>query len=92
MIDWDDKKSCQSLPRLSCLGSIVLAGIISQSEPSPEGNIYHAQIDEIYTKHPYFGSRLITVGLNNNGINIKSQRAVQRHMREMGIAGISSGP
>ena len=49
------------------------------------------KIDEIYSKHPYFGSWRITVALNNSGLTI-NRKAVQRHMREMGIAGISPGP
>lgn len=45
------------------------------------------EIDKIYTRSPAFGSRRITVILNNNGIGI-SRPTVQNHMREMGIHGI----
>ena len=44
------------------------------------------QIDEIYTRWPFYGSRKIADEL---GIN---RKAAQRHMREMGIAGICPGP
>ena len=44
------------------------------------------QIDELYTAHPFYGSRKIAAVV---GIN---RKAAQRHMREMGIAGICPGP
>jgi putative transposase len=48
------------------------------------------RIDEIYTAHPYYGSRRITVILQKD-LPI-SRPTVQRHMREMEIAGICPGP
>ena len=44
------------------------------------------QIDELYTAHPFYGSRKMAAVL---GVN---RKAAQRHMREMGIAGICPGP
>lgn len=58
--------------------------------PSAEEVAIKHRIDEIYTAHPFYGSRRITVVLNRE-IPI-NRKAVQRHMREMGIAGISPGP
>ncbi len=50
------------------------------------------RIDAIYTDYPFYGSRRIQAGLNNDDhIDISRQR-VQRYMREMGIAGICPGP
>jgi len=49
------------------------------------------RIDEIYTAHPYYGSRRITAQLCREGQAI-SRPTVQCYMREMGIAGISPGP
>ena len=49
------------------------------------------RIDEIYTKYPFYGSRRITVTLQKESVVI-NRKAVQRHMREMGIAGICPGP
>ena len=49
------------------------------------------RIDEIYTAYPFYGSRRITVQLRREGISI-NRKAVQRHMREMGIAGICPTP
>lgn len=49
------------------------------------------RIDEIYTESPFYGSRKITGQLRREGVLI-NRKAVQRHMREMGIAGITPGP
>lgn len=59
--------------------------------PSAEEVSAKHRIDEIYTAHPYYGSRRITVVLCQEGRWI-SRPTVQRYMREMGIAGISPGP
>lgn len=58
--------------------------------PSAEEIHTKHRIDEIYTAHPYYGSRRITVVLRKE--MLISRPTVQRHMREMGIAGISPGP
>jgi len=60
-------------------------------EPSPEELFIKNRIDEIYTKCPFYGSRRISETLKQKGL-IVNRKAVQRHMREMGIAGISPGP
>jgi putative transposase len=49
------------------------------------------RIDEIYTRWPFYGSRRITVTLNQEEIAI-SRPTVQQYMREMGISGIAPGP
>jgi putative transposase len=48
------------------------------------------RIDEIYTAYPFCGSRRISVALRPEFV--VNRKAVQRHMQEMGIAGISPGP
>ncbi|WP_206193290.1 IS3 family transposase [Virgibacillus dokdonensis] len=60
-------------------------------EPSPEELRIKNRIDEIYTECPFYGSRRISETLKQEG-RIVNRKAVQRHMREMGIAGISPGP
>jgi putative transposase len=50
------------------------------------------RIDEIYTKYPFYGSRRMTVVLRLEMKIEINRKAVQRHMREMGIAGICPGP
>ncbi len=58
--------------------------------PSPEEVALKHRIDEIYTAHPFYGSRRIAVALRPDFI--VNRKAVQRHMHEMGIAGITPGP
>ncbi len=53
--------------------------------PSLEEVALKHRIDELYTAHPFYGSRKLAALL---GIN---RKAMQRHMREMGIAGICPG-
>jgi len=59
--------------------------------PSPAEIALKHRIDEIYTKYPFYGSRRITVTLNAEESPI-NRKAVQRHMREMGLTGICPGP
>lgn len=54
--------------------------------PSPEELALKRRIDELYTDYPFYGSRKIAAVLGRN------RKLVQRHMREMGIAGICPGP
>jgi len=49
------------------------------------------QIDVIDTATPFYGSRRITAVLRRDGQTV-NRKAVQRHMQEMGIAGIAPGP
>lgn len=53
--------------------------------PSPEEIALKHRIDELYTAHPFYGSRKIAALVRVN------RKAIQRHMREMGIAGICPG-
>ena len=59
--------------------------------PSPEEVAIKHRIDELYTAHPFYGSRKITALLREERGPI-TRKTVQRHMREMGIAGICPGP
>ena len=49
------------------------------------------RIDEVYTEYPFYGSRRIAAQLRREGWAV-NRKAVQRHMREMGIAGVCPGP
>lgn len=49
------------------------------------------RIDELYTACPFYGSRRISAVLKAEGL-IVNRKAVQRHMREMGIEAIYPGP
>jgi putative transposase len=59
--------------------------------PAPEEVALKHRIDELYTLRPFYGSRRITATLRREGWHI-NRKAVQRHMREMGIQGIHPGP
>lgn len=48
------------------------------------------RIDEIYTAHPFYGSRKITAELRKE--RVVNRKAVQRHMRDMGLVAICPGP
>jgi len=58
--------------------------------PSPEELWIKRRIDELYTACPFYGSRKITFELNKE--LLINRKAVQRHMREMGLSAICPGP
>ncbi len=51
--------------------------------PSAEEIALKHRIDQLYTDHPYYGSRKITEQLRREGMLVK-RKAVMRHMHEMG--------
>jgi putative transposase len=59
--------------------------------PSSEEIRIKHRIDELYTDYPFYGSRRMTAQLQREGMHI-NRKAVQRHMREMGIEAIFPGP
>jgi putative transposase len=59
--------------------------------PSLEEVAIKHRIDEIYTDRPFYGVRRVTAQLRREGLLI-NHKAVERHMREMGLAGIAPGP
>lgn len=60
-------------------------------QPSAEEVALKHRIDAIYTQYPCYGSRRITAHLRREGLSV-SRKAVQRHMREIGVTGIYPGP
>jgi putative transposase len=72
--------------------SISRRSLYYQPKPPPpqEVAIKH-RIDELYTAHPFYGSRKLTV-LVAEEFGAINRKRVQRYMREMGIAGIVPGP
>jgi putative transposase len=59
--------------------------------PSPAEVALRHRIDEIYTRSPFYGSRRIAAQLDREGV-VVNRKAVQRHMQEMGLAGVAPGP
>jgi putative transposase len=84
LIDWDANEV--SLKSQAELLSLNRSGLYYQRvPPSPEEVTLKHRIDELYTAHPFYGSRKIAALLHC------IRKAIQRHMREMGIAGIGPG-
>jgi putative transposase len=59
--------------------------------PSPAEVALKHRIDALYTECPFYGVRRITAQLQHEGVLV-NHKAVARHMREMGLAGICPGP
>ena len=59
--------------------------------PSAEEIALKHRIDAIFTECPFYGSRRITAELRREGLLV-NRKAVQRHMREMGLEAIGPGP
>jgi putative transposase len=59
--------------------------------PPAEELALKRRIDEIYTAHPFYGVRRITAQLRREGVAV-NHKAVARHLRDMGLAGIHPGP
>ncbi len=59
--------------------------------PAREEVALKHRIDALYTQYPFHGSRRIAAHLGRDGLLV-NREAVQRHMREMGIAGVAPGP
>lgn len=90
LLDWDD----QAIPIKSQAEMLSLnrSGLYYRPlAPSAEEIALKHRVDELYTLRPFYGSRRITATLRREGWQL-NRKAVQRHMREMGIAGISPGP
>ena len=58
--------------------------------PSAEELSIKRRIDEIYTERPFYGVRRISAQLKTEGWLV-NRKAVARHMRQMGLAGIAPG-
>ncbi len=90
MIEWEDGElSIKVQAELLSLNRSSL--YYKPVGPSPEEVALKHRIDEVYTKYPFYGSRRIVAYLQSQGLNV-NRKAVQRHMREMGLAGIAPGP
>ena len=72
--------------------SVNRSGVYYQPQPpsAAEVQLKH-RIDEISTTWPFSGSRKRIAQLQLEGVEV-NRKAIQRHMREMGIEGIHPGP
>jgi len=80
------RKQCEML-------GICRAGLFYKSaDESKLNQEVRNKIDETYTKWPFYGSRRMAVVVSEElGVPVNRKR-MQRHMRELGLAGISPGP
>lgn len=90
MIQREDRE-LSLVSRADLLGLSRSSLYYQAAPPSPEELRVKHRIDEIYTQYPFYGSRRIGIQLRREGLVI-NRKAVQRHMREMGIEGIAPGP
>jgi putative transposase len=80
-----------SLKSQAELLSVSRASLYYQAvPPSAEEIAIKHRIDELYTAHPFYGSRKITALLRAEWLI--NRKRVQRYMREMGLAGVCPGP
>lgn len=90
-----DKNNKQLTIKRQCeLLELNRTSIYYTPRPKDQSEEYRIKwlIDEIYTAHPEYGYRRITVVLNQEySIKINRKRT-QKYMREMGIQGIHPGP
>src|SRR5690606_12139955 len=90
LIDWDRRDL--SLATQAELLGLNRSGLYYKPKPPSEEELaLKRAIDEIYTEHPYYGSRRITAALRRQGF-VVNRKAVQRHMREMGLEAVYPGP
>ncbi len=88
-MDWTDRELPLSV-QAELLG-LNRSGLYYQPlPPSAEELWIKRRIDEIYTEYPFYGSRKITAELRKE--LVINRKAVQRHMREMGLRAITPGP
>ena len=83
-----------ALVRQCALAGVSRATFYARQRPIEvdESDLQLSQlIDVEYTKHPFYGSRRMTVVLKKTGHKVNRKR-VQRLMRMMGLAGMAPGP
>jgi putative transposase len=91
MIDKNDKKL--SIARQAKLLSINRTSLYYKPvEMSDEEYKIKRIIDEVYTAHPEYGYRRMTIILNRDYDILINRKRTRRYMREMGIHGFCPGP
>jgi len=91
---WIDKGDAVAMVRQCVLAGVSRATVHAHQRPRPVGErdlLLSRQIDEEYTRRPFYGSRKMVVFLKAVGHTVNRKR-VQRLMREMGLAGMAPGP
>jgi putative transposase len=90
MLDRDDETL--SIRRQCALLSLARSGVYRSPRPVNDNDLMlMARIDELFTAHPIYGSRRMTLQLRSEGHEINRKR-VQRLMRTMGIVALGPKP
>lgn len=90
VVEWENREMSISL-QAELLGLNRTSLYYQPVGVLPETVALRRRIDEVYTAHPYYGVRRITVHLRREGL-VVNHKAIAHHMREMGLAGICPGP
>ena len=90
MVDWE-RRELPIRTQAELLGLNRSGLYYKPKPPSEEELALKRSIDEIFTEHPYYGSRRITAALRRRGFDV-NRKAVQRHVREMGLEAVHPGP
>ncbi len=90
MLDRD--KGTLSVRRQCALLSVARSGVYRPQRPASDDDVsLMRRIDEVFTAHPFYGSRRMTLQLRSEGHEINRKR-VQRLMRTMGIVALGPKP
>lgn len=91
---WVEPRHSLALSKQCELAGVNRSTIYTQrvdTEPDEQELILLKEIDAEYTRHPFYGSRRMTVYLRNIGHPINRKR-IQRLMGILGLAGMAPGP
>ena len=93
-LDWIDAADPVALTRQCELAGVARSTVYAhqQVRPMPVEDVALSHLlDELYTAHPFYGTRRMVVALRQLGHTVNRKR-VQRLMRGMGLAGMAPGP
>ena len=93
-LNWIDSTDTVALTRQCELAGVARSTVYAhqQVRPMPTEDVALSHLlDELYTAHPFFGTRRMVVALRQRGHTVNRKR-VQRLMRNMGLAGMAPGP
>ena len=84
--DWINPADALPVVRQCQLADIARSTVYALKKPAIDGYelILLNLLDEEYTRHPFYGSRKMTVWLRKQGHNVNRKR-VQRLMRILGL-------
>jgi putative transposase len=91
---WVDPKNPLALTRQCELAGVTRSTVYTPhliAAPNNQESILMREIDAEYTRHPFYGSRRMTVYLRKMGHQVNRKR-IQRLMGIMGLAGMAPGP